>query len=226
MTYADLETAGHVVLVGLEPEDEAASIFLRLRKGVRKTGLRVTTIAAYASTGSTKLNATLIPTVPGEEADALRGLGLEPGNVILVGERAALAPGTLPAAVDVAAASGARLAWVPRRAGDRGAIEAGCLPGLLPGGRPLADTAARVDVAAAWEVDSLPAEPGLDATAMLAAAASGELDGAGGRGAGTDRLRRRGECSRRTGAGRVRGRAGEPALRGHRAGRRGLPGRR
>ena len=175
VTYADLETCGHVVLVGLEPEDEAASIFLRLRKGVRKSGLRVTTIAAYASTGSTKLNATLIPTVPGEEADALRGLGLEPGNVILVGERAALAPGTLPAAVDVAAASGARLAWVPRRAGDRGAIEAGCLPGLLPGGRPLADTAARVDVAAAWEVDSLPAEPGLDATAMLAAAASGEL---------------------------------------------------
>ena len=27
-------------------------------------------------------------------------------------------------------------AWVPRRAGDRGAVEAGCLPNLLPGGRP------------------------------------------------------------------------------------------
>ena len=32
--------------------------------------------------------------------------------------------------------TGARLAWVPRRAGDRGAVEAGCLPSLLPGGRP------------------------------------------------------------------------------------------
>ena len=45
---------------------------------------------------------------------------------------------------------------MPRRAGDRGALEAGCLPSLLPGGRPVADAAARVDVAAAWGVDSLP----------------------------------------------------------------------
>ena len=28
--------------------------------------------------------------------------------------------------------------WVPRRAGDRGAVEAGLLPSLLPGGRPVA----------------------------------------------------------------------------------------
>ena len=53
-------------------------------------------------------------------------------------------------------ATGARLAWVPRRAGERGALEAGCLPNLLPGGRPVADAAARVDVAAAWGVDHLP----------------------------------------------------------------------
>ena len=77
------------------------------------------------------------------------------GNVILVGERAALAAGALAAAANLADASGAQLAWVPRRAGDRGAVEAGCLPGLLPGGRPLADVAARVDVASAWELDSL-----------------------------------------------------------------------
>ena len=31
-TYADLETAATVVLAGLEPEDEAGAIFLRLRK--------------------------------------------------------------------------------------------------------------------------------------------------------------------------------------------------
>ena len=47
-------------------------------------------------------------------------------------------------------------AWVPRRAGDRGALEAGCLPNLLPGGRPVADAAARVDAATAWGVDHLP----------------------------------------------------------------------
>ncbi len=38
-----------------------------------------------------------------------------------------------------------RLAWVPRRAGERGALEAGALPDLLPGGRPVDDAAARVD---------------------------------------------------------------------------------
>ena len=32
VSYADLESARLVVLVGLEPEDEAATIFLRLRK--------------------------------------------------------------------------------------------------------------------------------------------------------------------------------------------------
>jgi NADH-quinone oxidoreductase subunit G len=175
VTYADLEKAGHVVLVGFEPEDESPLVFLRLRKGVRKSGLKVTVIAAFASTGTDKLNATLVATAPGGEADALAGLELAPGTVILVGERAALAPGALAAAADLADATGAKLAWVPRRAGDRGAIEAGCLPGLLPGGRPLADAAARVDVASAWELESLPTQPGLEASAMLAAAATGEL---------------------------------------------------
>ena len=175
VTYSELEAAGRVVLVGFEPEDESPLIFLRLRKGVRKSGLKVTAVAPYASTGSAKLNAELVVTAPGEEAAALRGLTLDAGNVILVGERAALAPDALAAAAEVAATSGARLAWVPRRAGDRGAVEAGCLPGLLPGGRPVDDASARVDVAAAWGSASLPTETGLDAPAMLAAAASGEL---------------------------------------------------
>ena len=36
VTYADLENAKRVLLVGLEPEEEAGAIFLRLRKAVRK----------------------------------------------------------------------------------------------------------------------------------------------------------------------------------------------
>ena len=36
VTYADLETATTVVLVGFEPEDEAGAIFLRLRKAVAR----------------------------------------------------------------------------------------------------------------------------------------------------------------------------------------------
>jgi len=176
VTYADLETAGTVVLVGLEAEEEAPLVFLRLRKAVRKKGLSVKVIAARLSNGSTKLNAELISTVPGDEAAALRGLELPAGAVILVGERAALAAGALTAAAEVADAAGARLAWIPRRAGDRGAIEAGCLPNLLPGGRTVADAAARVDVAGAWEVESLPTAEGLEAPAMLAAAVDGQLN--------------------------------------------------
>ena len=95
--------------------------------------------------------------------------------MLLVGERAAQIPGLFSALVDAASRSGARLAWVPRRAGDRGAVEAGCLPNLLPGGRPASDRTAAVDLGAAWGVDRLPTEPGLDGDAMLAAAASGAL---------------------------------------------------
>ncbi|NKY11517.1 molybdopterin dinucleotide binding domain-containing protein, partial [Cellulomonas hominis] len=51
------------------------------------------------------------------------------------------------------------------------------LPTLLPGGRPVADAAARVDVAAAWDVENLPTEPGRDTSAILAAAADGTLGG-------------------------------------------------
>jgi len=98
-----------------------------------------------------------------------------PGAVILVGERLAEVPGALAAAARLAAASGARLAWVPRRAGERGAVEAGALPGLLPIGRPVTDAAARAEVARTWGKSSLSASSGRDTAAMLAAAADGEL---------------------------------------------------
>lgn len=172
VTYADLETARKVVLVAFEPEDESPIVFLRLRKAVRKQKLEVVTVAPYLSRGSAKLSATLVPAIG---AEALAAVSADAGTVILVGERAAQTPGMLSTVADLAATSGARLAWVPRRAGDRGAIEAGCLPNLLPGGRPVADGAARVDVGAHWGADRLPATVGLDASAQLAAAAAGDL---------------------------------------------------
>ncbi|RIQ26893.1 molybdopterin dinucleotide binding domain-containing protein, partial [Jiangella rhizosphaerae] len=64
------------------------------------------------------------------------------------------------------------------RAGERGALEAGALPNLLPGGRPVADPEARVDVAAAWSVETLPSLPGRDTTGILSALSSGVLAGA------------------------------------------------
>ncbi|UUW91732.1 NADH-quinone oxidoreductase subunit G [Pimelobacter simplex] len=179
VTYADLESAAKVVLVGLEPEDEAGAIFLRLRKSVRAGGTEVVALAPFTTRGLDKVAGRLVPTVPGDEPAALRALAgeLDATSVLLVGERLAVVPGALSAAAEVAAATGARLAWVPRRAGDRGAIEAGCLPTLLPGGRPVADAGARVDVATAWGVAGLPETPGRDADAIVAALVVGELSG-------------------------------------------------
>jgi len=194
VSYADLEQAPAVLLAGFEPEDESPIVFLRLRKAVRRHQLRVFSVAALSSPGLAKLSGELLATQPGDEAAALTALTAggsvggndqtwreagealkAPGAVILVGERLAAVPGALAAAARLAFAAGARLAWVPRRAGERGAVEAGALPGLLPIGRPVADAAARAEVARTWGRASLPGTPGRDTTAMLAAAAAGEL---------------------------------------------------
>jgi NADH-quinone oxidoreductase subunit G len=178
VTYSDLESAEAVLLAGFEPEEESPIVFLRLRKAVRKRGLPVLTIAPFASRGVTKLRARLITAAPGAEADALDALAgeLSDGTVILAGERLATSPGALSAAIRLAERTGARLAWIPRRAGDRGALDAGCLPTVLPGGRPVTDPVARHQVAQLWQCTDLPAEPGRDTDAILAATAGGDLD--------------------------------------------------
>jgi NADH-quinone oxidoreductase subunit G len=180
VTYADLDSASAVLLVGFEPEEESPIVYLRLRKAARKKALQVMSIAPFATRGLTKMAGRLIECTPGAEATALDNLADDaqlklPGALILVGERLAGSPGALSAASKLANATGARLAWLPRRAGERGAVEAGALPGLLPGGRPLADASAREQTAAAWNVNELPGADGRDTTAILAAAAAGEL---------------------------------------------------
>lgn len=180
LRYAELEKAPTVLLVGLEPEEESPIVFLRMRKAARKNGQQVLSVAPLASRGLTKMAGTLIPTVPGAEADAMAALETDerlrrPGAVILIGERLATSSGAFSAALRLAAATGARLAWVPRRAGERGALEAGALPNLLPGGRPVADADARAQTAAVWNTTDLPAGTGRDTNAILAAAADGRL---------------------------------------------------
>ncbi len=179
VTFSELEVASAVLLVGLEPEDECPTLFLRLRKAYRKHKLATWTLAPYLSPGGIKMGAGLVPTAPGAEADELAHLPteveLDDSSVILVGERTAQFPGALTEALELVRRTGARLAWVPRRAGDRGAVEAGCLPTLLPGGRPVADAAARVDTQTIWGVEGLPTDAGLDAEAVLTAAAGGAL---------------------------------------------------
>ena len=187
VTYADVERASSVLLVALEPEDESPILFLRLRKGARK-GLQVHAVAPFASRGLEKLAGTVLAAAPGTEAEVLDALRTKDsrvadaaaavhgtGSLVLVGEGLATVPGALSAVVALVEASGARLAWVPRRAGERGALGAGALPGLLPGGRPVGDAAARVDLATAWGVDSLPSTPGRSTSEMLAAVHAGEV---------------------------------------------------
>jgi NADH-quinone oxidoreductase subunit G len=182
VTLDDLVAAPGLVFAGFEPEEEGGVVFLRLRASAAK----IFSIAPLASRGLRRLGGTLLPTGPGAEAAALDGLvvGAEgaagqaaaalAGGVIVVGERLASAPGAYPAALAAAERLGARLVWIPRRAGERAALDAGLLPGLLPGGR----TAAGVERDVALHLFGAETAPsgGLDLTGMIRAAAGGQVD--------------------------------------------------
>ena len=174
--YSDIDSADQVLLVAFEPEEESPIVFLRINKQFKKRNLKVTSVATKGSIAMDKLNADFIKVAPGSEAAAVAGLTLTAKSVILMGERASESAGLISATVALAEKSGAKLAWIPRRAGERGALEAGAFPTLLPGGRPVADSAARVDIAAAWGVDSLPANPGRTTHQIIDALGKGDLD--------------------------------------------------
>jgi len=173
--YTDIDRADHVLLVGFEPEEESPIVFLRLNKQVRKRALKVTAIATKLSIGVEKLNGEFVKVAPGQEAAAIASQSLTGKSVILVGERAAESAGVLSAVAALANSSSAKIAWIPRRAGERGALEAGAIGNLLPGGRPVADAAARVDIAAVWGADSLPTENGKNSNEIYAAVNAGEI---------------------------------------------------
>jgi NADH-quinone oxidoreductase subunit G len=193
VTYADLESAKAVVVVDLDPHEESPILFLRLRKAALRDGVKV--IAVGPRPGRLAEFATVVPTLPGGEAVALQRLARGEGDagallaatpaaeseapagpravIVLAGWRAA-ATGALDAAARLADGLGGGFAWVPRRAGDRGALDVGARPDLLPGGRPVADAAAREALGQEWGAE-LPAEPGLDGPGIVRAAADGQL---------------------------------------------------
>jgi NADH-quinone oxidoreductase subunit G len=199
VTFTGIENAPAVLCVAFEPEEEAPIVFLRLRKAARKNRSRIFHIGQWTSPAVEKTIrpfgvdkgsfGTLLACPPGGETAAVEGLvthapdiadGLsKDGAVILVGERAAQVPGLLTELVKLAEVTGAKLAWIPRRAGERAALDAGATPTLLPGGRLVSDADARAEVEGAWGLatGSLPTTPGRDTSAILAAAAGGSLDG-------------------------------------------------
>ncbi len=150
VSYADLETAGTVVLVAFEPEEESPIVFLRLRKAARKDGLKVVSIAPFTTPSVVKTYGSLIRCRPGDEPAALDALELPEGAVVLVGERLGAVAGGFSAVVRLAERTGARVAWIPRRAGERGALEAGLLP--APGARDLPEI---LDAAYEGAIDGL-----------------------------------------------------------------------
>ncbi|MBV8541986.1 MAG: NADH-quinone oxidoreductase subunit G [Pseudonocardiales bacterium] len=182
-TYDDLSAAPAVVCVAFEPEEESPIVYLRLRRAARDRRMPVWHLGQFTTPAVRRTFGTLLRVPPGGEPGALdtlegpvRDALCAPGAVLLVGERAAEVPGLYSAVARLAASTGARLAWVPRRAGERGALEAGAVPTLLPGGRPVTDPTARAEVESAWGV-TLPARPGRDTAGIVAAAAAGQLGG-------------------------------------------------
>ncbi|HEY4021265.1 MAG TPA: NADH-quinone oxidoreductase subunit G [Pseudonocardiaceae bacterium] len=187
VTYADLEHAPSVLSVAFEPEEESPIVFLRLRKAARKNHTRFFQLASHTTPAVSKAFGSLLACEPGSETAAVDALAAhapdviealsKPGAVVLVGERAAVIPGLFAALHRLVTSTGAKLAWIPRRAGERGALEAGAVPNLLPGGRPVTDANARADIERSWGLapGALPESLGLDTNGIIAAAAAGQL---------------------------------------------------
>ncbi|MDR1635029.1 MAG: NADH-quinone oxidoreductase subunit G [Bifidobacteriaceae bacterium] len=197
----ELAAAPAVLLVGFEAEDEGGIVYLRLREAgttvyalapfasrglARLGGTLLPTLPGAEASALAKLSDAAGPVPePGASAkgptsaDAVQTLTASAaaalaGGVIVLGERLATSPGAYSAAVAAAERLGAKLVWIPRRAGERAALEAGLLPGLAPGGRALGDlTEAETTMIFGGPLDL---EPGLDLPGIVAAVRAGEID--------------------------------------------------
>jgi NADH-quinone oxidoreductase subunit G len=188
VTYRDVERAKVILVAGLDAEQEVPILHLRLRKAAA-AGARIFVLHPRR----TRLwdVAEHIVCRPGDEAwlleqeeghhrpeitsvvSALADAGEE--GVVIAGPRLADHPQAVDRARSLAAETGARFAYVTRRANDRGALMAGVHPRLLPGGRVFGFTEERAEVEGVWgalDVD----DEGLDWRGILEASANREID--------------------------------------------------
>jgi NADH-quinone oxidoreductase subunit G len=181
VTYDDVLHSDLVVVVGTDLREELPILFLRMRIAASKRGLKIATVHAR-DTALTKFAALALRPLPGtehavasgdaassgvrgEEIEALRAAIDDASNaIVLLGSQV-----HSPEAVAAWAELGARIAWLPRRAGTVGALAAGAHPELLPGWRRLSDDGDCAAIADAWHVP-VPGDAGLDVPRMLAAA--------------------------------------------------------
>ncbi|MGA9876635.1 MAG: NADH-quinone oxidoreductase subunit NuoG [Solirubrobacteraceae bacterium] len=150
----DLEFAHTVLALECNPIEDAPILDLRLRKGVRRHGMKLVHATAadlLDEKASRELVSTL--TAAGEEIVVLWGERLTAGPD---GARAAQALLDLAATLNLADTGGAGLLEIPVQANGRGLREAGVLPNAGPG-------------------LSTVAEDGLDARGMAGALSGGEL---------------------------------------------------
>jgi NADH-quinone oxidoreductase subunit G len=206
-TIDDCDRAKAVVLLAPDVKEELPVLFLRLRRAALELQVPLieigpvdTGLSRYASARVRHLPGDVAHAVGQVLAAVERrrsGRGAEDGLADEVGAAAALLTGDRPGDVvvvlgrpnlaetaDATVAAAARLArGLPgtrflsalRRANVHGALDMGLAPGFLPGRVALDDTDHRAAFAAAW--GGLPEARGLDARAMLQAAAAGRLHG-------------------------------------------------
>jgi NADH-quinone oxidoreductase subunit G len=186
VTYRDVEAATTIVVVGLDAEQEVPILHLRLRKAARRgarivvvhprrTRLHDVTEHVLVAPGSGALGAAARGEATGVVGldDAVASLRAAGGDgIVIAGER--YGRGATDA-MALARRTGARFAYVTRRANDRGALRAGVHPRLLPGGRSVLAGAERAEVEAVWGPIMVEGE-GRDAGAILRACAHREVD--------------------------------------------------
>ena len=194
-TIADLDSARGIILLGPDLKEELPVLYLRARRAAVELGVPIIEIA-HTTTGLTRYAAASLRCAPGEQAElaaALAGalggtaagdesisaaaatLAGRDGHIVVIAGRANLAEAagpTVAAIAELATIAGARFLVALRRGNVRGALDLGLAPGFLPGRVTL--EAGRDWFEQAW--GAVPAEPGLDALGMLAAAANGTLD--------------------------------------------------
>ncbi len=188
VTYADVERASVILVAGLDAEQEVPILHLRLRKAARR-GARIFVLHPRR----TRLSdlAEHVSCRPGDEArlmepeggrprpeiaaatEALRDAGDR--GLVIAGPRLSAHPQGVSAAERLARATGARFAYVTRRANDRGALAAGVHPFLLPGGRRFGVDDERAEVEALWG-PILAAQEGRNWRGILEACADREID--------------------------------------------------
>jgi NADH-quinone oxidoreductase subunit G len=188
VTYRDVEQASVILVAGLDAEQEVPILHLRLRKAAAR-GAKIVVLHPRR----TRLwdVAEHVLCRPGDEAwllemeegrhrpeiehvvTALAAAG--DAGLVIAGPRLADVQEGVDRARALAGESGARFAYVTRRANDRGALVAGVHPSLLPGGRLVGVDDERAEVEGVWGSLERP-DGGRNWRDILEACASREID--------------------------------------------------